>query len=776
MKMNVMALSGELVDKVIESIADGIRSFQRRMVVICSSEVTKRAMAMAQIIDSYINNINRAPSILYAVDSLDEGTLGVEGLKKFNDSLTNKVEFKVISYLDSETVMGLTYDILILDCIEELRPNDLGRLVETVRGGGFIILLAPSLNSWIDNITRFQKKLVVPPYTPNNLKKLFMRRFINKLREHEGVWLIDLDTGFVNYNKPPEVKAQEVKVEVPSTTLFPEKLYLMSKTNDQVRALMLMEAFAREKKCILVMTANRGRGKSAVLGLGLAGLIHVTRGKFSAVVTAPSFHNVQVLFEFLSKALQRLNLPCEVEEKHGLIRAIYCNRSKVKYEDPWDASSSKARMVVVDEAAGIPVHLLLRIKKNFKKAIFSSTVHGYEGSGRGFNVRFLSALRKEGYTPLLEISLRDPIRYAPNDPIERWLYDSLLLDAEPDKIEDEPRQLIYEKADLEKWFLEHEHELRGFIGIYILAHYRNRPDDVAILGEAPHHFARLLRGVDGSIVTAMHLAREGGLGDEEVEEVSKGYGLSGNVVPSIVVKYYPSFRYFAKYVGWRIVRIAVHPNLLGKGLGSLALQELCDEARCEGMDWIGAGFGATKELLNFWIKNDFVPIHISPTRNPASGEYSVLVVKPLSRGASKLIESISKEFKVRFIESLYDTYFDLEVEVARLLLTSPYGAKDVKLNLTKSQHARLKAYVNGILTYEAANDAIKQLVKAHFALKGDKKVKLDEKDEELLLAKCLQGRGWSDAARAVGLPPSRIKSAVRGVVARLWEGYKVEEA
>ncbi len=771
-----MPLGRELAERIIYSIADGIRSFQRRMIVICGSGEGK-AEAAAQLVDMYVENVNRAPSMLYVIDSLNEESLGVRQLKRFRESLKSELDFRTITYLDTETVMGLTYDILILDVVEELRPNDIGRLVETVRGGGFVVLLAPPLGSWINNVTRFQRKLLVPPYTASDLKRLFTQRFIRKLREHEGIWLIDLETGSVNYKEPREAKARESRSEPPSSPLFSRELYLMAKTNDQVKVLSAMEAFLREKKLVMVLTANRGRGKSAILGLGLAGLLSSVKGRFNVVVTAPSLYNVQVLFEFLKKGLERLGLEHEEEkDKEGLTMAVKTRKGRVRYEEPYDAAFADAKMVVVDEAAGIPVHLLLRIRKNFRKAVFSSTAHGYEGAGRGFTVRFLSALRKESKAPLLELSMREPIRYAQEDPIEAWLYDTLLLDAEPAKIEAEPVSVVYERADLEKWFTEMEDELREFIGIYVLAHYRNRPDDVAMIGEAPHHFARLLRTSEGSIVTAMHLAREGGLDDDIIEQILAGFEPSGNVVPSIVVKYYPPYRYFAKYVGWRVVRIAVHPQLTDRGFGSLALQDLCDEARKEGMDWVGAGFGATRELLNFWIKNDFVPVHISPNRNPASGEYSVLVVKPLSRRAEKLVGATNNEFRLRLLNSLYDTYSDLEVDVAELLLRSPYGREEIKLSLSKSQKARLKSYVNGIVTYEVANDAIGKLVRAHFMLRGGKRVGLDDVEERLLIAKCLQGRSWSDAARACGFPPSKIKSAVRGIVSRLWEGYKVEEA
>jgi tRNA(Met) cytidine acetyltransferase len=771
-----MSLSRELAEKVIYSIADGIRSFQRRMVVLCSSGESK-AEAAAQLVDMYVDSINRAPLVLYVIDSLDEGSIGVRQLKRFREMLKGKLDFQTITYLNTESVMGLTYDILILDIVEELRPNDIGRLVETVRGGGFIVLLAPQLDSWINNVTRFQRKLLVPPYSADDLKRLFIQRFIKKLREHKGIWLIDLETGFVNYNEPARAKTRESRLELPSSLLFPRELYLMAKTNDQIKALLAMETFVKEKKYVLVLTANRGRGKSAVLGLGLAGLLSSAKGRFNIVVTAPSLHNVQVLFEFLKKALEKLDMEYKEEkDKEGLTKVVQTQKGRVRYEEPYDAAFADARMVVVDEAAGIPVHLLLRIKKNFRKAVFSSTAHGYEGAGRGFTVRFLSALRKESKAPLLEISMKEPIRYAHEDPIEAWLYDTLLLDAEPAKIETEPVSVVYEKADLEKWFTERENELREFIGIYVLAHYRNRPDDVAMIGEAPHHFARLLRTNEGAIVTAIHLAREGGLDDDLIEEILAGFEPSGNVVPSIMVKYYPPYKYFAKYVGWRIVRIAVHPQFTDKGLGSLVLQDLCDEARKEGLDWVGAGFGATRELLNFWTKNGFIPVHISPNRNPASGEYSVLVVKPLSRRAQKLVKVTNNEFRLRLLNSLYDTYSDLEVEVAELLLRSPYGRREVKLSLSKSQKARLKSYVSGIVTYEVANDAIGKLVKMHFILRDDKRVKLDDVEERLLIAKCLQGRGWNDAARACGFSPSKIKSAVRGIVLRLWEGYRVEEA
>lgn len=104
--------------------------------------------------------------------------------------------------------------------------------------------------------------------------------------------------------------------------------------------------------------------------------------------------------------------------------------------------------------------------------------------------------------------------------------------------------------------------------------------------------------------------------------------------------------------GWRIIRIATHPELQDRGgLGTEMLRRIEEEARERGgIDWVGVGFGVNAKLLNFWIKNGYMPVHISPERNPISGEYSVLLVKPISEkaGGDAAIYA-NKEFRLRYL-------------------------------------------------------------------------------------------------------------------------------
>lgn len=676
------------------------------------------------------------------------------------------------SYDDSDKLLGTTNDILILEMTAGARPNDIGRLVETVRGGGLVILHNLNLKADEPWDTTVHRKLVHPPYDWKDLKPRFERFFVRKTIENPSVWIFDGWKIVKGKLLHPKEKVRE-KLRVPEISGAIKRVYRLTLTQDQVEALQVVENAMREKgRSVVVITSNRGRGKSAILGLSAALLLRL--GVHKILITAPGREEVQTVFEMAEKGLTAMKDKVRKEFKDGWISRLRCDRGVIDFILPYKALSEGGEVIFVDEAAGIRVPLLFKLVQRFHKVVFASTVHGYEGAGRGFALRFLKSLEEEKNVNLYRIELKEPIRYAPKDPVENWLYEVLLLDAEPAEIREliETEKCRYLKPDLDLWFEEAEEKLREFIGIYVLAHYRNRPNDLLILADAPHHLARVVVTEEGNIAVALHLAEEGEMTEDLVEQTLHGKPPSGNLIPACVVRYYAPFKDFVKLRGIRIVRIATHPKLMGQGLGSLALEKLCEEAKEEGFDWVGASFGADVKLLKFWLRNGFIPIHISPMRNFISGEFSVIVIKPLNGEIEETVRKIHREFKLRLLESLHDTYFNLEPQVALYLLRSQPWEITEDLRLTSSQRSRLMEYVEGSLAYESACDSVKLLLKTHFLSSGKSRMNLGVDAEAKLIVRCLQSRSWEKTAEILEIRPVGLKSEIRSYVRKLVEHYE----
>jgi len=62
---------------------------------------------------------------------------------------------------------------------------------------------------------------------------------------------------------------------------------------------------------------------------------------------------------------------------------------------------AQAELVVVDEAAAIPVTLVKKLLGSYM-VILSSTVAGYEGTGRSLSLKLLTSLREQNQTKVVQ--------------------------------------------------------------------------------------------------------------------------------------------------------------------------------------------------------------------------------------------------------------------------------------------------------------------------------------------------------------------------------------
>ncbi len=766
-KRKLREVATEDYRRFIKKLSADIKRIQdlreRRLVVIAGQDPTKVGGIVADVVLRFVRRLKRLGKVKEHIkilhvfhDEFPDARIRAKILKNVLGRLEDADMTQVV-YEVSKKYLGSTFKVLIMDLVNDLKPNDVGRLMGIVEGGGIIVYMTPPLDKWPDMETIFMQNLAVPNHPKP--RHVFIRYFIRKLMKHKGIYIFSTEDGRLikqGFIKGRRGDGRKEKLRIPKDSIFPSEVYRVALTQDQVNVIKLIEdnlvPKPGKRRVALVITADRGRGKSSAIGIGIVGFINEllkVKNKVRIAVTASAPLSVQAFMELAGKTLDALGLKYRRISREGQVLEIKGDRFSIEYWEPYTVLKLNVDAVVVDEAAGIPVPLLHKIWRRFKRTIYATTIHGYEGAGRGFSIRFLKKLREDKRTKLILYEMHEPIRYAPNDPVERFQFDVLLLDAEPDPLtnddikEIEKGEFEYVKYDAEYLFSEEgERELRSLFGIFVLAHYRNEPDDLGRIADAPHHSVRAvrLRG-SGKIVAALQLAEEGGLSDNIIDELLAGGKIPGNIIPDRLLKHL-RIREFGKGIGWRIVRIAVHIDVQGRGIGTYALKKVVEEAVRRGYDWVGAGFGVSKELMNFWVKNGFYPLHMSPDRNPVSGEYTSLVIKPLTEEWVKLVDIGIREFAVKLIESLHSVYNDFEPNTLYLMFKDCLRNREYasKLTLSEIQRSRLRAYVDGIMTFESVGDVMAILVKK--ALLNGWVSEIPELEASVCIARALQGADW----------------------------------
>jgi len=642
-------------------------------------------------------------------------------------------------------LLGATREAVVLDAHEGFAPNVLGRLAGVVDGGGLFVLLTPPLSGWPDRRTAFDRRLAVPPFGVGDVTGRFRERLAATLRSHPGVAVVDVDAGRIErdgaVDAPPP--APRSPPSVPGDAAFPAAAYEACLTGDQSRALRALEALAAPDRAVVV-EADRGRGKSSAGGLAAASLAAEGR---DVLVTAPRHDNATALFDRAEALLGTLGR-LDGRPEPGRVRAT--GGGLVRFVPPTEAAAlpDDPDAVVVDEAAALPVRRLSELLAAPSVA-FLTTVHGYEGAGRGFSVRFRDRLAASDLD-VREVAMEEPVRYAPGDPVESWAFRALLLDARPavgPAVADAtPETVAYRELTPDE-LLSDEHLLREAFGLLVLAHYRTEPDDLARLLDAPNLAVRALVH-DGRVVSVALLAREGGLDAGTRAAIYGGERVRGNMLPDVLTSQLrdPDG---AVPVGWRVVRIATHHAVRGSGLGSRLLGELRAEATGPRggpgrLDWLGVGYGATPRLVRFWADNGYRTVHLSTTRNDASGEYSALMLLPLTPAGRRLQDRHAARFAERIGGVLADPLCDLDPDVARAALAAADAGLDPDLPPGAWRVVVGAAYGPGISDVDP--DAFRRLAAAHLLGGAD----LDDRAERLLVRRALQGHRWPAVADELG--------------------------
>jgi N-acetyltransferase 10 len=239
-------------------------------------------------------------------------------------------------YKESEKILGNTFGMLVLQDFEAITPNLLARTIETVEGGGLVILLLKTMTSLRQLYTMTMVR--IKPMTvhsdadteqdvharyrtssQHDVIARFNERFILSLGSCDDCLVLDDELNVLPISRGKDIsivkeerrkgkeesELEELKEKLENTKPVGE-LVKLAKTVNQAQAVLTFTDAIAEKtlSSTVTLTAGRGRGKSAALGLAIAAAL--AHGYSNIFVTSPSPENLRTLFEFVFKGMDAL--------------------------------------------------------------------------------------------------------------------------------------------------------------------------------------------------------------------------------------------------------------------------------------------------------------------------------------------------------------------------------------------------------------------------------------------------------------------------------------
>ncbi len=508
-----------------------------------------------------------------------------------------------------KSLLGREYHHAFFDARHGFDVSAFAALSGTLRAGSWLILLTPDFARWPtlpDEDSLRWSDAPAPIPTPH-----FVHRFCQQ----------------VSASRDTVIWRQGETLTLPDSVPRPE--WQPADGHPLAGQAALLARLATLPPGIAVVTAERGRGKSALAGM----LIRQLAG--DAIVTAPARGATEVMASFAG------------EDFHFMA------------PDALLASDAQAGWLIVDEAASIPGPLLRQLVARFPRTLLTTTIQGYEGTGRGFMLKFCAS-----FAHLWQFHLSTPIRWAPGCPLEALVSDLLLFGDE--SFAQAPTGEVEAIAVDQASWQQHNGLAPAMYQLLSGAHYRTSPLDLRRMMDAPGQHFTCARTPDG-VAGALWCVEEGGLEPALSKAVWAGFRRPrGNLVAQSLAAHGGS-PLAATLCGQRITRIAIHPARQREGLGQALVARAV--AHSHALDYLSVSFGYTPELWRFWQRCGFALVRLGTHREASSGCYTAMALYPLTAAGGELVqqESLRLERDEFWLREWRDTALPLSTIQAAML-------------------------------------------------------------------------------------------------------------
>ena len=554
----------------------------------------------------------------------------------------------------TKNLLGSEFPAIIYDARQGIHLDALAMAAGTLQDGGWLLLL---LNHWADLANQpdsdslrwsGEKRAINTPH--------FIAFLQGKIAKY----------GFPVYQSTPLTLALPMVQKDRSTHCQP--------TLEQAR---LLQQMAEAEEAILIVTAKRGRGKSALAGLFAKQQVAQNQ---PVILTAPNKSAVNIFNAFAEAEITFMS-PDELSQN--------LSEAPQQFANHW---------LFVDEAAMIPLDILFRLTKAFKRVVLTTTIHSYEGTGRGFLLKFMAKTDRT----LRHFELFTPLRWQTDDKLEVFIDDLLLCDCE-DRLPQPP----YDVALAELIQISHckripHDQIESVYGLLTLAHYRTSPLDLRRLLDAPQQQFYLAQAHD-ALLGCVWAVPEGGMADNNtlICQIRRGERRPrGNLVAQMLC-FQAGLEEACALRSLRISRIAVQPNWQQQGLGQRLIAQMKQQQikQQSAVDFLSVSFGYTPELLAFWQKCGFVLVHFSESKEASSGCYSVVALCPLSEEGRAFVQQAEKQFQRNLPLSLHP-------------LAIQFERTEIDWTLDSSDWQSLKDFSDFFLPLSSTLPSIRRLIKS----------------------------------------------------------------
>ena len=551
----------------------------------------------------------------------------------------------------TKNLLGSELPAIIYDARQGIHLDALAIAAGTLQDGGQLLLL---LNHWEDLANQpdsdslrwsGEKHAINTPH------------FIAFLQEKIAKY------GFPVYQSTPLMLALPMPQKDRSTHCQP--------TLEQAR---LLQQMAEAEETILIVTAKRGRGKSALAGLLAKQQLAQNQ---PVILTAPNKSAVNIFNEFAGADITFMP-PDELSQN--------LSDAPQQFANHW---------LFVDEAAMIPLDILFRLTNAFKRVVLTTTIHSYEGTGRGFLLKFMAKTDRT----LRHFELFTPLRWQADDKLEAFIDDLLLCDCE-ERLPQPPYDgVLAEQIQISHCERIPHDQIESVYGLLTLAHYRTSPLDLRRLLDAPQQQFYLGQAQD-ALLSCVWAVPEGGMEDNTlICQIRRGERRPrGNLVAQMLC-FQAGLEEACALRSLRISRIAVRPNWQQQGLGQRLIAKMKQQQiKQQGaVDFLSVSFGYTPELLAFWQKCGFILVHFSESKEASSGCYSVVALCPLSEEGRAFVQQAEKQFQRNLPLSLHP-------------LTTQFTRTEIDWTLESSDWQLLNDFADFFLPLSSALPSIRRLI------------------------------------------------------------------